>query len=186
MRYFRGMYAYIKALHIIFIVTWFAGLFYMPRLFIYNTEAAEKDPAAREVLRSQFAVMMKRLWYGITWPSAVLTLILGISVLFMGGWNKMLFLPEVRWLLIKLIFVIFLYLYHFSLHNILHQELNGVFKYTSQQLRIWNEVATIFLFAIVMLVVVKQNVSLLWGLGGLLAFVIMLLSAIKIYKALRK
>lgn len=186
MRYFRCMYAYIKALHIIFIVTWFAGLFYMPRLFIYNTEAAEKDPAAREVLRGQFAIMMKRLWFGITWPSAVLTLILGVAVLFMGGWNKILFEPAVKWLLVKLIFVVFLYAYHFTLGNILKQELNGVFKYTSQQLRIWNEVATIFLFAIVMLVVVRQNISLLWGLGGLLAFIIVLMSAIKIYKALRK
>ena len=179
------MYAYLKALHIIFIVTWFAGLFYLPRLFIYNTEAGEKDPAATEVLRTQFALMMRRLWYGITWPSAILTLILGPWVLFNGGWHKIFFLPEVKWLPIKLVFVVFLYAYHFSLQRILKQQLNGIFKYTSQQLRIWNEVATIFLIAIVMLAVVKQNISLLWGLGGLIAFIVVLMSAIKIYKALR-
>jgi len=70
------LYNYLKALHIIFIVTWFAGMFYMPRLFIYATEAGEKSETEKKILREQFAVMMKRLWYGITWPSAVLTLIL--------------------------------------------------------------------------------------------------------------
>jgi len=107
------MYSYLKALHIIFVVTWFAGLFYMPRLFIYATEAGNKTAPEQKILREQFSVMMKRLWYGITWPSAVLTLILGIFVMFNGGWNRSLFDPAGRWLLIKLCFVILLYVYHF-------------------------------------------------------------------------
>ena len=180
------MYLYVKALHIIFIVTWFAGLFYMPRLFIYNVEANQKDETSRKVLQEQFGIMMKRLWYGITWPSAILTLIFGIWVLFESGYAKIVFEPAGRWMLIKLIFVVCLYLYHFSLQKILKQQLAGVFTYTSQQLRIWNEVATIFLVAVVMLVVVKQNLSALWGVLGLLAFVLLLMSAIKIYKLLRK
>ena len=158
----------------------------MPRLFIYNTEAAEKDPVTRDVLRTQFAVMMKRLWYGITWPSAILTLLFGPIVLFMGGWHMQLFTPALQWLLVKLIFVLFLYAYHFSLHKIFSQQLKGIYKYSSQQLRTWNEIATIFLVAIVMLVVVKQNISLLWGLGGLIVFIFLLMMAIKIYKGLRK
>ena len=81
-------YQYLKALHIIFVVTWFAGMFYMPRLFIYNTEANQKEEGIKNALHEQFAVMMKRLWFGITWPSAVLTLIFGLSVLFSGEWNK--------------------------------------------------------------------------------------------------
>ncbi len=180
------MYAYIKALHIIFIVTWFAGLFYMPRLFIYNTEAEEKETTARDALREQFTIMMKRLWYGITWPSAILTLLLGPLVLFMGGWHLQLFTPGFQWLVVKLLFVLFLYGYHFSLQRILSQQLKGIYKYSSQQLRAWNEVATIFLVAIIMLVVVKQNISLLWGLGGLILFVFLLMIAIKTYKRLRK
>lgn len=180
------MYLYLKALHIIFIVTWFAGLFYMPRLFIYNTEAQQQPEATRQVLQQQFRIMMKRLWYGITWPSAILTLILGPAVFFLGYWDKVLFHTETRWLLIKLIFVLFLYAYHFSIHRMLKQQLREQFRYSSQQLRIWNEVATIFLVAIVMLVVVKSNMSLLWGLGGLVAFVLLLLGAIRIYKAFRK
>jgi putative membrane protein len=180
------MYLYLKALHIIFIVTWFAGLFYFPRLFIYNTEANDKPVAIKEALHLQFGIMMKRLWYGITWPSAVLTLIFGLWVLIKGPWLDFLFEPAGRWLLIKLIFVFFLYLYHFSLHFIFKQQIKGVFKYSSQQLRIWNEVATIFLIAIVMLVVVKQNISVVWGFVGLILFIILLMSAVRIYKMLRK
>lgn len=177
---------YIKALHIIFIVTWFAGMFYMPRLFIYNTEAAEKSPEIRDAFRAQFTIMLKRLWYGITWPSAILTLIFGPWLLIqMGYWDNLLE-PYNRWLLIKLGFVIGLYAYHFSLHLIFKQQCAGIFKYSSQQLRIWNEVATIFLIAIVMLVVVRQGISLVWGLIGLLIFIALLMSAIKLYKSLRK
>jgi putative membrane protein len=179
------MYLYIKALHIIFVVTWFAGLFYMPRLFIYNTEANEKNEVEKKVLHEQFTLMMKRLWYGITWPSAILTLILGLSVLFDGNWHLVLLEPEGRWLFIKLIFVLFLYAYHFSLHKIFIQQTKNIFKYTSQQLRIWNEVATIFLIAIVMLAVVKQSVSFVWGLAGLICFIVVLMIAIRIYKKLR-
>jgi protoporphyrinogen IX oxidase len=179
------MYSYLKALHIIFIVTWFAGMFYMPRLFIYNTEAGEKNQAECEVLREQFRLMMKRLWFGITWPSAILTLIFGALVMTTGGWNKTILEPEGRWLLVKLVFVVLLYLYFFSLHRIYKQQINGIFKYSSQQLRIWNEVATIFLVAIVMLAVVKQSLSFVWGLIGLIGFVIVLMSAIRVYKMMR-
>lgn len=173
---------YIKALHIIFVVTWFAGLFYIPRLFIYNIEAQEKDEQSRQVLQQQFTVMMKRLWYGITWPSAILNLVFGVWVMY--EFNYFSHVPS--WLWIKLAFVFLLYLYHFSLHHILKQQVNGIFKYTSQQLRIYNEVATIFLVAIVMLVVVKQNLSFVWGIVGLVLFIILLMSAINIYKAMRK
>jgi putative membrane protein len=172
------MYFYIKALHIIFIVTWFSGLFYIVRLFIYNAEANEKPEPERGILQSQFAVMIRRLWYGITWPSAVLTLLF-------GGWMWWLFGSLPQWLLIKLLFVVGLYAYHFSLHTIFMQQQRGEFRYTSQQLRIWNEVATLFLVAVVMLVVVKQSMSLVWGLTGLLLLIVVLLLAIRIYKQLR-
>lgn len=177
------MYLYLKALHIIFIVTWFAGLFYMPRLLIYNTEAGSKPAEARDVLRSQFSIMMKRLWFGITWPSAVITLILGLSVLWKGDWFEV--FASQTWLHIKLAFVVLLYTYHFSLHVLLKQQLKGIFKYSSQQLRIWNEVATIFLISIVMLVVVKKSLSFVWGLVGLIGLIIILMLAIRIYKKLR-
>jgi protoporphyrinogen IX oxidase len=169
------MYLYVKALHIIFIVTWFSGMFYVVRLFIYNAEAGEKPEPEKSILRQQFTIMIKRLWYGITFPSAILTLIF-------GGWLWYLYgaLPE--WLMIKLVFVLGLYFYHASLHIVFQQQMKGIFKYTSQQLRIWNEVATVFLVAIVMLVVVKQNLSWAWGLAGLFLLTLILLLAIRIYK----
>jgi putative membrane protein len=179
------MYFYIKALHIVFIVTWFSGLFYIVRLFIYNTEANENQEPEKSVLQKQFGVMIKRLWFGITWPSAILTFISGPVVMMVFNWHKVLFQPEGRWLLIKLCFVIGLYLYHFTLHSIYKQQSKGIFNYSSQQLRIWNEVATIFLVAIVMLATVKQSLSFVWGLTGLVGLMVVLMSAIKIYKHFR-
>ena len=176
------LYFYIKALHIIFIVTWFSGMFYIVRLFIYQTEANDKPEPEKSILTSQFSIMIRRLWLGITWPSAILTLVFGPWMWYLyNGFHY----PN-GWLGIKLCFVIGLYVYHFSLQGIYRQLSKGIYRYSSGKLRIWNEVATIFLIAIVMLAVVKQGISLLWGLGGLLLFVFALMSAIKIYKILRE
>ena len=106
--------------------------------------------------------------------------------MFKGGWNNILFTGEARWLLVKLGFVLLLYGYHFSIHKIYKQQMAGIFKYSSQKLRIWNEIATVFLVAIVMLATVKQSISFVWGLVGLACFVIVLMSAIRIYKVARQ
>lgn len=173
------MYLYIKAIHIIFIVTWFAGLFYIPRLFIYSVEANEKPEAEKKVLQDQFRIMSRRLWLGITWPSAILTLIFGIWVgLLYGVWAQ--------WLVVKLFFVLLLYIYHLSLHRIYADQQEGIYKLTGQQLRIWNEVATVLLIAIVFLVVIKNMLSLLWGTVGIVLLIVLLLLAIRIYKKLRE
>ena len=173
------MYFYIKALHIIFVVTWFAGLFYIVRLFVYSAEANEKQEPERGILLKQFCIMQKRLWYGITWPSAILTLIF-------GTWMGLLFGSLPSWLLVKLLFVLGLFIYHLFLHNIFRQQQKLNFRWNSQQLRIWNEVATLFLVAIVMLAVVKQLISFIWGILVLIAIGILLFAAIKIYKRFRK
>jgi putative membrane protein len=180
------MYLYLKAIHIVFVVTWFAGLFYFPRLLIYNIEAGDKEPAARDILRAQFNTMMKRLWYGITWPSAILTLILGMSVMLKNHWEQVFFSEAGRWLLVKLIFVVLLYVYHFSLHYLFRQQQRGIFKYSSQQMRMWNEVATIFLAAIVLLATVKTSISWVYGVLSIVALIFVLMLAINIYKKLRK
>lgn len=173
------MYFYVKAIHIIFIVTWFSGLFYIVRLFIYNAEAGDKPEPEKNILRAQFSMMTRRLWYGITWPSAILTLIF-------GPWMFYLWPGQVpNWLWVKLCFVVGLYAYHLLLHRIFKQQMNGVFTWTSQQLRILNEVATIFLVSIVLLAVVKDSLSALWGFIALVLFIIILMSAISIYKKVR-
>ena len=173
------MYFYVKAIHIIFVVTWFAGLFYIVRLFIYNREAQDKPEAEKIILQKQFGSMIKRLWFGITWPSCILTIIF-------GTWMLILYGSFPTWLIIKVGFVIGLLLYHLSIHFIYKQQSSGIFKYTSQQLRIWNEVATLFLVAIVLLVAVKNALSLVWGLGGLVCFSIILLVAIRFYRKKRQ
>lgn len=173
------MYFYIKALHIIFVVTWFSGLFYIVRLFVYSAEANDKPEPERSILLKQYGIMQKRLWYGITWPSAILTLIFGLWI-----WSLLGYLPT--WLLIKLFFVAGLFIYHITLHVIFRQQRKQVFRWTSQQLRIWNEAATIFLISIVMLAVVKQALSFVWAIGMLIVFSVLLLLAIKVYKHYRK
>ena len=173
-------FLYIKALHIIFIVTWFAGLFYTPRLFIYIVEAHKKEDPEKYLLIRQFKIMLKRLWLGITWPSAILTLIFGISLLHYYSNH----IPQ--WLWIKLGFVFGLYIYHFICHRIYKQLQSDKIKYSSNQLRIWNEVATIFLFAIIFLVILRNAVGVLWGLLGLVIFTLVLLLAIRIYKRIRE
>lgn len=172
-------YFYVKALHIIFVITWFAGLFYIVRLFIYSAEANLKTEPEKTILLKQLGLMQNRLWYIITWPSAILTIIF-------GGWIWYLYGSLPTWLLVKLCFVAGLFFYHLSLHAILKQQEKGVFKYSSQQLRGWNEVATLFLVIIVMLAVVKQMLSVAWAVAGMVAFASILMIAIKLYKKLRK
>ncbi len=173
------MYFYVKAFHIIFVVTWFAGLFYIVRLFIYNREAQDKPEGEKNILQKQFMVMINRLWFGITWPSCILTIFLGMWILILYG-------SFPSWLIIKIGFVIGLLLYHLSIHFIYKQQSAGIFKYTSRQLRIWNEVATVFLIAIVFLVVLKSIFSLLWVLVGTLVLFILGVLGIKMYRIYRK
>jgi putative membrane protein len=171
-------FQYIKALHIIFVVTWFAGLFYLPRLMVYSAEAnLLEDLSARNILLRQFNTMQKRLLYGITWPSAILTLLFGSRLLMLY--------PLTDWLKIKLVFVILLYGFHISLQVIFKQQAAGNFRYSGQQLRAWNEVPTVILVAVVFLVVLKNTVDFLWGLLGLFGLVIILMLAIRIYKKIR-
>ncbi len=173
-------YQYIKALHVIFIVTWFAGLFYLPRLFIYAVEAHAAPEPERSILLKHLKTWMRRLWYGITWPSAVVTLLFGFYFLHVYARH----MPS--WLWVKLGFVVGLYAYHIACHVIYRQLQKDKYRYTSQQLRVWNEVATIFLVSIVFIVILKNALSMLWGLLGLAVFIAVLLIAIRIYKKVRE
>lgn len=173
-------FLYLKAVHIIFIVTWFAGLFYMPRLLVYLTETDVKPEPEKSILRNQLKVMASRLWYGITWPSAVITLGMGVSLLI----NQPSFLQN-SFMHIKLTLVAFLYCYHFSLHYIFRLLQKDLVRYTSNQLRMWNEVATLFLISIVFIIVLKNTLSMVWGIVGLVIVTLMILMGIRLYKRLR-
>ncbi|GAA4306798.1 CopD family protein [Nibribacter koreensis] len=172
-------FLYLKSLHIIFVVTWFAGLFYIVRLFVYYAETAQKPEPEKSILQTQFALMQKRLWYGITWPSAILTVIMGLSLLS--------YYPQIPgWLWAKLGFVVGLLAYHLYCHRIFKQHQRGEIRQSSTQLRVWNEVATLFLVAIVFLVVMKSGLDATWGVVGFIALSVVLMLAIMAYKKLRK
>jgi putative membrane protein len=177
----ENLFPYLKALHIVFVVTWFAGLFYIVRLFIYHTEADSKAEPEKSILQTQYKLMQKRLWYGITWPSMILTLIIGGTML----WTAPAFLLQAYFIL-KLCFVGALVLYHVQCHVMFKQLQNDVIKHSSFKLRLWNELATVFLVAIVFLIVLKSNTGFIWGMLGLVVFAVTLMLAIKIYKKYRE
>ncbi len=174
------MYQYILAIHIIFVVCWMAGLFYMVRLFIYHTEAQEKPEPDRKILADQFEIMERKLWYIITVPSMVFVVAAGITMLILApAWLSQ------PWMHIKLGFVAGLVVYHFICQHKMKQMAKGIYTWTSTQLRIWNEVATIFLFAIVFLAVLKNAISWIYGVVGIIAFSIIIMCAVNIYKYYR-
>jgi putative membrane protein len=174
------LFQYFKALHLIFVVTWFAGLFYIVRLFVYYAETKDKEEPAKSILQKEFLGMQRRLWYGITTPSAILVAIFGLGMPFYLGY------PLTTWLWVKLGLVALLYAYHFSCQMVFNQQQKGIIQYSGYTLRIWNEVATLFLVGIIFLAVFKNILSLMWGLVGLVALMIVLFTAIRIYKKIRE
>jgi len=174
------LYDYIKALHLIFVITWFAGLFYIPRLFIYQIEASDRPSPEREIITRQLQLMSKRLWYIITWPSAVLATVFAIwLLLLMPGWLQQ------PWMHVKLGFVILLFGYHLKNHHIFRQLQRNDIRYTSHFMRIWNEGATLILFAVVFLAVLKNAFNWIFGVVGILVLGILLMLGIKLYKRIR-
>jgi putative membrane protein len=171
---------YLKAIHIIFVVTWFAGLFYLPRLFIYFVEAEEEEPAARMVLRRQYKLMMRRLWNIITAPSMVLAV--GSGLWLMIGYQYYL----VAWMWVKFGLVVGLLGYHFVCLRMLKQLLRDEIRYSAAQLRMWNEVATLFLFAIVFIVILKGALSWIWATLSLIGLAVLLMLGIRAYKRYRE
>ena len=173
-------YLYLKALHIIFVVSWMAGLFYIVRLFVYHIEANQRPEQERLVLQRQFGIMQHKLWYIITTPAMILAVLAGVGMIYLNPG-----LLKVDWMQVKLAFVLGLLIYHFICQNIIRQLKQGIFKWTSTQLRIWNELATIFLVAIVFTVVLKSAIDWIYGLIGLILFSMIIMSAVKIYKYYR-
>ena len=174
-------YAVLKALHIIFVVTWFAGLFYIVRLLIYIQEGNQLNDAERNILVPQLKLMSRRLWMGITWPSAIITALLGTSLV----WQIPGFLQQ-PWMHMKLLLVLLLYAYHGYTHCLVSQCLNDTCRMSSYGLRMWNELATLFLFGIVFLVVLKTTTNWVWFGGGLLLLTVGLTYAIAQYKKYRQ
>ena len=175
------IYNYILSIHIIFVVCWMAGLFYMVRLFIYHTEAQAKPEPDRTILSKQFEIMESKLWWVITTPSMYIVIVAGLTMLhIVPAWFQQ------GWMHIKLAFVVALIIYHFICQTKMREMRKGIYKWSSTQLRVWNELATIFLFAIVFLVVLKNSLNWIFGVIGIIAFSVIIMCAVKIYKYFRE
>lgn len=157
-----------------------AGLFYIVRIFIYHIEAREREEDVQKILFPQFALMASRLWNIITVPAMILTVLAGIAMLYLNP-----YLFQADWMLVKLGFVVGLLIYHFVCQHVMIQLRNGIFSWTSTQLRIWNEVATILLVAIVFVVVLKNALNWIYGIIGLFLFIFIIMMGVKIYKYYR-
>jgi protoporphyrinogen IX oxidase len=170
-------YPYVKALHLVAVVSWFAGLLYIVRLFIYHVEAAGRPEPERSILKSQFALMERRLWYGITMPAMVATAVFGVWLMILTrAW-------EAGWFQLKAGFLVLLIAYHFLCGRIRADLAAGRSKLTSFQLRIWNEVATLLLFAIIFTAVMKSPSATAKGMLGVAVFATVLVA---VMSAMRK
>lgn len=138
--------ANLLAFHLIAIVCWFAGLLYSGRLLIYAQEAQTRPAAERKLLHDQYVIMKRRLWFGITTPAMLATVILGIVLMLRVNAHH---LP---WFMLKMVLILLLLAYHFCCQAIIKAQARGHYRFTSRQLRIWNEVGTTLLLFIVLLV----------------------------------
>ncbi|MGC1182363.1 protoporphyrinogen oxidase HemJ [Legionella sp.] len=136
---------FVKAFHIIAMVAWFAGLFYLPRLFVYHTEA--KDAVSVD----RFKIMERRLYYGITWPAALLTTLLGLWLL---SYNLPYYI-KAGWMHAKLCLVVLLWTYHLFCGHYVKVFAQNQNRKSLLFFRIYNEMPTLLLIGIVLLVVVK-------------------------------
>ena len=173
-------YQYIKALHLIFVITWFAGLFYLPRLFIYHIDALKKPKPEADILVNQFKLMERRLWYIITWPSAILAVLFALVLLYlMPSWLLQ------SWMIIKLGFVVALILYHLKTHRMFLKFQKDMNSHSNIFMRVWNEGATVLLFAIIFLVILRDELHWITGTLGLIGITVLLMLCIKWYKKAR-
>lgn len=174
-------YPNLLALHIIFVVSWFAGLFYLVRLFIYHTEADKKPEPDRTILINHFKKAERNLLNIISWPAMIGTYIFGFWYAYeLYGFS----FPG--WLILKLGLVLGLTLYHFQCSIMRKRLQKEIFRNSSFQLRLWNEVATLFLVAIIFVVEYKSAGNPLWGIVGFVLFAVLLLLAVNLYRKMRK
>jgi len=139
---------WIKAFHLIFMVTWFSGLFYLPRLYVYHTQATD------EISNARFKIMERKLYYGITTPGGVLTLIFGFWLLSLD-WTAYMQMP---WFHIKMIFVFLLVIYHVYLGKLLYDFKWNHNKHGHVFYRWLNEAPVVFLFGIILLAIIQPKI----------------------------
>jgi protoporphyrinogen IX oxidase len=174
-------YYWFKAFHLIGVVVWFAGLFYLVRLFVYHAEAYQQPEPAQTILKKQYELMEKRLYNIITTPGAIVTVTMAIGLISTE--------PEILksgWLHIKLGMVVLLLAYHHYCSRIIKQLAKDECKWSGQQFRALNEAPTLLLVVIVLLAVFKDNLPLDLTTWLIAALVISMVAAIQLYAKKRK
>jgi protoporphyrinogen IX oxidase len=174
------LFFYYKALHLIFMVSWFAGLFYTVRLFIYFSEADDTFKENASIIKRQYQLMQKRLWYIIACPAMLLTLIFGVLMLIDNP--SFLSIPYMH---VKLTLVFLLVVYHVLCHFLFLQQKRNINNFKSGTLRLWNEIATVFLVSIIFVIVLKNQLDWIYGTIGFFIFGLLLFGAVQLYKKLR-
>jgi len=172
---------YFKAFHIMGFVAWFAGLFYLARLFVYHVEAEERPQAERDILTKQYQIMQWRLYHIITNPAMLWTLFFGIGMLVIQPAYL-----QLGWLHIKLFLLVLLLGYHHYCKRIIKNLENGTNTLTSFQFRLFNELPTLLLVGIVLLAVLKSALNFVYTLGGISIFGFLLYMGAKFYKKVRE
>jgi putative membrane protein len=177
------MYFLFKSLHIVGFVSWFAGLFYLVRIFVYQVESWEKPEPEKSILSHQFDLMAHRVYTIICKPAFYITWIFGLGMLWINGsaW-----LEANLWMIIKLLLLVALSLYQFWCGTLIQKLAQRKLNISSFQFRLLNEVPTIFLVAITLLAVYKNSLDFLRSFGGIILFGISLFVAAKVYKNARK
>lgn len=174
-------YSWFKAFHIIGFVVWFAGLFYLVRLFIYHVEANQESEPAKTILKNQYQIMEKRLYHIITIPGMIVTVAMAIGILSTNP-----DLLQEPWLHFKLGFVTILLIYHHYCGRLMKQLAADECKWSGQHLRALNEAPTLLLVVIVMLAIFKNNLPTditAWLIFGLVIF---MAASIQMYAKIRR
>jgi protoporphyrinogen IX oxidase len=175
------LHIYLKALHIIGFVSWFAGLFYLVRIFVYHAEAKQKPLELQAVFESEFIKMSARAYKIICNPAMMITWTFGIAMLV----NTPSFLEQ-SWLQVKLVLLVILTAYHIACGLNIKRLERGEAPFTSFQYRLLNEFPTLFLISIVLLATVKDLINFLYLFVGILAFGFLLFKAAKAYRKSRE
>ena len=173
-------YLIIKALHIIFMVSYFAGIFYLVRIFVYYKDTDAFESPKKEILREQYVFMARRLWNIITVPAFVLMTIFGTILILMNP-----ILLQMSWFQLKIAFLIGLFIYHYwSWKKVLEIKnlQNGELKTANLKLRQANEIATFLLFLVVFTVILKSlTIENWWQLiTGFFVIVFVIMMTVKL------
>ncbi|MBF2073561.1 MAG: protoporphyrinogen oxidase HemJ [Synechococcales cyanobacterium C42_A2020_086] len=174
-------YLWFKAFHIVGVVAWFAGMFYLPRLFVYHAEANEQPEPARTILQQQYQIMEARLYRIIMTPAMVLTVAMAVAMVIA--------VPDLlndTWLHVKLGLVLVLIGYHHICGRLMKEMAAGKFRLSGQQFRWFNEFPTVLFVVVVLLAVFKNNFPTSAAAWAVVGMIVAMAAIIQLYAKKRR